>query len=260
MPKESMTGRERWTAVLSRQQPDRIPMDYWGTPEATDRLCRYLGCDIEEAKRRLHIDVPYGVGGRYVGPPVPRGEDVFGVRTCPIRYGTGVYDEVVNAPLAGYSSVDEIEAHYSWPNPDWWEYSHLREEVLGKEDKVIRGGGSEPFLKYKQLRGEEQAFLDLLVNPEMVHYCLGKLFDLAYENTRRIFETIPGAVSITYVAEDLGGQNGLMFSMDQIRTFLWPGMKRMIARYGKRFRISFVLVCRSLIPFSGDVGAWSGKG
>ena len=56
----------------------------------------------------------------------------------------------------------------------------------------MRGGGSEPFLTYKSLRGDEQAFIDLVENPELVQYILGKLFDLAYENTRRIFETIPG--------------------------------------------------------------------
>lgn len=228
MPKETMTGRERWLAVLNRQKPDRIPMDYWGTPEATERLCRYLGCDFDEALRRLHIDRPYTVGGKYVGPPLTSGEDVFGVKTRRVDYGTGVYDEVINAPLANFNSVDEIEANYQWPSPDWWDYSHLPEEIKGKEDRVIAGGGSEPFLRYKQLRGEQQAFLDLLIYPDIVDYCLNKLFDLAYESTRRIFEAIPGVVNITCVAEDLGGQNGLMFSLEQIRRFLFPGMKRMM--------------------------------
>ncbi len=33
MPRESMTERERWLAVLRREKPDRIPMDYWSTAE-----------------------------------------------------------------------------------------------------------------------------------------------------------------------------------------------------------------------------------
>jgi Uroporphyrinogen-III decarboxylase len=92
----------------------------------------------------------------------------------------------------------------------------------------VQGGGSEPFLQYKLLRGEEQAFIDLVENPDIVHYCLDRLFDLAYQTTLRIFETIPGAVLITYVAEDLGGQEGLMYSPGQIREFLLPRMKRMM--------------------------------
>jgi uroporphyrinogen decarboxylase len=47
-------------------------------------------------------------------------------------------------------------------------------------------------------------------------------------NTRRIYEEIPGKVTLTYVAEDMGGQNDLMISPAHIREFLLPGMKRMI--------------------------------
>lgn len=70
----------------------------------------------------------------------------------------------------------------------------------------IRGGGSEPFLIYKNLRGQEQALIDLVLNPEIVHYCLDKLFDLAYQDTVRIYEPIPGEVMLTYVADDMGGK------------------------------------------------------
>jgi uroporphyrinogen decarboxylase len=228
MPKDTMTGRERWLAVLERRTPDRVPMDYWGTEEATANLCRHLGCDFEEVCRRLHIDVPLTVSGRYIGPPIPEHTNVFGIRHKCVQYGSGVYWEAENAPLAAFSNVEEIEANYIWPSPDWWDYAHLSEAIRGNEDRIIRGGGSEPMLVYKCLRGEEQAFMDLLINPEIVQYALGKLFDLAYQDTLRIFESIPGAVSITYVAEDLGGQEGLMYSPDQIHSFLFPGMKRMM--------------------------------
>lgn len=228
MPRETMSPRERWLAVLTRQTPDRVPMDYWATPEATDRLLKYLNCDYEEMLRRLHIDKPVHVGGRYVGPPPKEGEDIWGLRTKPVDYGSGVYHETINAPLAHFTSVEEIEACYSWPKPDYWDFSDLPEQIKGKEHLPIQGGGSEPFLLYKKLRGEEQAFIDLIENPDIVHYCLDKLFDLAYENTRRIYESIPGKVLITYIAEDLGSQTGLMYSPDQIREFLLPRMKRMM--------------------------------
>lgn len=228
MPGESMSSRERWLAVLNRQQPDRIPMDYWATPEATDNLCKHLGCDFDTACERLHIDLPLTLSGRYIGPATPEKEDVFGIRYTNVVYATGVYQERTNAPLAQYRSVDEIEANYRWPSPDWWDYSQLPAELRDKEHRIIRGGGSEPFLHYAALRGDEQAYMDLLANPEIVHYCLDKLFELAYQDTLRIFESVPGAVSITYVAEDLGGQESLLFSKEQIRKFLLPGMKRMM--------------------------------
>jgi uroporphyrinogen decarboxylase len=225
--RETMTGRERWLAVLRRETPDRVPMDYWGTEETTANLCRYFDADQEEVWRRLHIDLPLTVRGRYVGPTLPPDTDAFGVSTRAIDYGAGVYNEFAAPPLAGYDSVDEIEAQYQWPSPDWWDYSHLVDEVRGQDDKVVRAGGSEVMLVYKCLRGEEQGTMDLMEHPDMVHYCLGKLFDIAYEDTRRIFEAIPGRVDISYVAEDLGGQAGLLYSPAHIHEFMLPGMARM---------------------------------
>jgi uroporphyrinogen decarboxylase len=229
VPKESMTPRERWLAVLQRKQPNRVPMDYWATSEATQKLLHHLGCvDTQALFERLHIDAVVSVGPRYVGPPVPAGQDQFGCRYQHVDYGTGEYAECIYHPLAACESVDEIERNYRWPSPDWYDYSHIPQQIAGKHDYPIRGGGSEPFLIYKNLRGQEQAFMDLILHREIVHYCLDKLFELAYENTRRIYEQIPGQVMISYVAEDLGSQERLMFSPAQIREFLLPRMKQMI--------------------------------
>ena len=227
--KDTMTPRERWLAVLRREKPDRIPMDYWATPEATRKVMRYLGVGTaEELFARLHIDRPVDLGPKYVGPDLPEHTDQFGVKTKTVNYGTGVYEEVFYSPLSCFQSVDEIEAEYTWPSPDWYDYSGIPEQVKAAGERPIRGGGSEPFLTYKSLRGQEQAFMDIVLNKEIVHYCLDKLFNLAYENTRRIYEKANGRVMITYVAEDMGGQEDLMLSPAQIREFLLPRMKRII--------------------------------
>ncbi|MCX6343548.1 MAG: uroporphyrinogen-III decarboxylase-like protein [Armatimonadetes bacterium] len=228
MPKETMTGRERWLAVLNREKPDRTPMDIWATGEAIEKLCKRLNCDYDEMIKRLHIDRPFIVWGDYIGPEAKPGEDIYGLKYRNVDYGTGEYVECCYSPLAQYESVEEIEANYTWPDIDCWDYSRVPEMLKGKEDRIIQGGGSEPFLQYKNLRGEEQAFMDLILNPEMVHYILGKLFDWCYENTRRLFEAVPGKINLTYIAEDVGGQETLMYSPNQIRTFLHPQMKRMI--------------------------------
>jgi uroporphyrinogen decarboxylase len=229
MSKESMSPKERWLAVLNRERPDRVPMDYWATGEATQKVMKYLGCsDVGEMFERLHIDRIVGVGPRYVGPPIKPGYDMYGCRYEKVDYGTGVYSECVYHPLAQYSSIEEIERNYTWPSADWFDYSVIPDQIKGKEMYPIRGGGSEPFLTYKNLRGMEQAYMDLIVNPDLVHYCLDKLFDFCYENTLRIYEAIPGKVNISYVAEDFGSQESLLISPDLIREFFIPRMKRMI--------------------------------
>lgn len=114
MPKETMTSKERWLAMLNRQKPDCLPMDYWATGEATQKLMRHLGCsNIKEVFERLHIDRVIVMGPRYVGPQPPAGEDIFGCRHRNINYGTGVYSECIYHPLAQYESVDEIEGNYT---------------------------------------------------------------------------------------------------------------------------------------------------
>lgn len=228
MPSETMTPKERWLAVLQRQTPDRTPMDYWATAETTQKLMTHLGCNERELYQRLHIDRVVTVGPTYTGPPVANDCDVFGCRYKNVDYGEGIYAECVHNPLIDYHSVAEIERHYIWPDPDWYDYSSISQQLAGWEDYPVRGGGSEPLLIYKKLRGQEQAFIDLIENPEIVHYCLDKLFGLAYENTQRIYERIPGQVTLSYVAEDMGAQDGLMFSLAHISEFLLPWMQRMI--------------------------------
>jgi uroporphyrinogen decarboxylase len=226
---DSMTARERWEAVLTGEKPDRVPMDYWATSEATRKLVDHLGCgNLEEALTQLHVDRPITVGPKYTGPALPAGEDVFGCRRRTVQYETGEYTECVHHPLADYESVEQIEENYTWPDPDWWDYSRIPARIEGHEDRPVRGGGSEPFLTYCNLRGQEKAYMDLALNPEMVHYCLDRLFDLAYRGTERVYEQIPGRVMVTYIAEDLGSQEGLLFSPGHIKEFLLPRMKRMM--------------------------------
>lgn len=229
MPKESMTPKERWEAVLRGRKPDRLPMDYWATNETNEKLMRYLNCStLEEVYKKLHIDRPVAVAPLYIGPKLEENTDIYGIRYRNIEYGGGFYAESIYHPLAQYQTVEEIERNYIWPSVDWFDYSVIPGQLEGKETYPVQGGGSEPFLIYKDLRGQEQAFMDLILNPDIVDYCLDKLFDFCYENTLRIYEQVPGKITFSYIAEDMGAETDLMYSPDQIRRFLLPRMKRMI--------------------------------
>jgi uroporphyrinogen decarboxylase len=228
MPKEWMSPRERWEAAIRRGRPDRIPLDYWATAEASRKLMDYLGlADMDQVYTRLHIDRPVFVGPAYTGPTPAPGRNYWGVEHRTIDYGTGSYAEAVSSPLAGYETVAQIEADYTWPTIDWFDFSGIAGQAAGQEHRPIQGGGSEPLLVYKQLRGEAQAFMDFIERPDLMRYILDKLFGLAYETTARIYRAIPGQVLITYVAEDMGAQDGLMYSPAHIREFLLPWMRRM---------------------------------
>jgi uroporphyrinogen decarboxylase len=227
--KETMTPKERWLAVMQRKSPDRIPMDYWATGEVNEKLQKHFGCDnMEDVSKKLKIDRLAYVGPEYIGPRIPEGSDMYGLKYRDMDYGTGTYPECITHPLAKFNTVEEIDKNYTWPSADWFDYQKMKREYEGKEDYPIISGGSEPFLTYKDLRGDEQAYIDLIENPEIVEHSMNKLFSFRYEFTRRIYETIPGKVNFSYVAEDLGGQESLMYSPAQIRRFFIPWMKKMM--------------------------------
>jgi uroporphyrinogen decarboxylase len=224
-----VTAKERWEAVLSRKSPDKIPSDWWGTREVEDRIKLHLGLDdIWDVFRTLHIDKLVSVEPDYIGPVLEPDIDWFGCRFVNVSYEHGTYKECIFHPLAGFETVEEIEENYRWPDPDWFDYSHLGESLKGKEDYPVRGPHSEPFYLYKYLRGEEQAFVDLILYPELTEYILEKIF--VYESTTilRTLETLPGRITCNMVAEDLGSQDSLMYSLKHIEKFFFPRMKKMM--------------------------------
>ncbi len=224
-----MTPKERWIAVLSGKKPDRVPMDYWATSETTVMLIKHLGCSDEwDMCRKLHLDMPVKVEPDYIGPPIAKDSDIYGCKYKDLDYGEGSYRDCVFHPLASCRSIEDVESGYRWPDPNWWDYSSVPNQIDKKEDYPILAGHYEPFLIYKNLRGQERAFKDLVENPELVHFCLDKLFAIKFTEIQRLYDRIPGKVTLTYVAEDMGGQEDLMLSPGHIREFLLPKMKKII--------------------------------
>ena len=136
-----MTPKERWLAVLAGQVPDRVPVDYWGTNEATRAVVRHLGLRNRwQMFERLHIDKVVSVSPEYVGPPLPRATDMYGRRYRNISYGSGRYRECIHYPLAEYETIEEIEANYVWPTADWFDYSTLPQQVRRSQARLSGTG------------------------------------------------------------------------------------------------------------------------
>jgi uroporphyrinogen decarboxylase len=229
MYEDKLTPKERWLAVLGRKKPDRIPMDYWATDETTQMLMQHLQCPtFNSLMEKLHVDYLVKARPAYTGPPLEPDEDAYGCRFRWVNYGSGRYKECIHHPLKNFTTVEEIEGNYVWPDPDWWDYRSLKKQIQAWDSYPVQAGDYEPLLTYKHLRGDEQAYLDLALNPDMVHYCLDKLFYLGYEEILRSYEQIGEQVVTTYVAEDMGAQNGLLIAPEQIRAYLLPRMEKII--------------------------------
>jgi uroporphyrinogen decarboxylase len=225
-----MTPRERWLALLGGQKPDRVPTDYWATSEVTERLLRDLGCaDRDALFDRLHIDGVDQVGAPPTvscHPDDPEA-DIWGVRYRTVEYAGGAYQEPVNHPLAGVCTVEEVHA-FPWPSVDDHNFGAFRAALARLSGRrAVLCGYYEPFLLYCRMRGMEQAMMDLLVEPEIADAILDHLFDYHYRLNERMFEIGRGKIDLTYVAEDLGGQQSLLMSLETIRRFILPNQKRM---------------------------------
>ncbi len=225
-----MTPRQRWLALLERRPVDRIPTDYTATPEVTARLLRELDCADERALwDTLHIDGRIDIAPAWKFPHHPDDPlaDRWGVRYEQVDYGTGSYEEPCYHPLAGDISVADIH-HHRWPDADDFDYAVVTAAVEAADGNYpLHGGWFEPFLFYAYLRGLEQAFEDLILEPELADAMLGELFDFSYEYHRRLFEAGRGKIDTMWVAEDLGSQSGPLMGLEMYRRFLLPNQIRM---------------------------------
>lgn len=260
----AVTPRERILAAVRHEELDRIPTDYWGTPEMTDRLCQHLGCTTQvEMYNRLGIDGIISLAPPYIGPPVPKLHDVFrdglqswGIRFKPQPYPGGIYWEQSVYPLAQAETIEDLDA-YPWPKPEWFDYDALRQQCAQYPDRVIEVGYWAIFYYHNMLRGLEQSLMDPLLRPEFTHHLLQKISDTFYEYHARCFEATRGLVQITQVTDDFGSQEGLLISPKVFREFYKPHLQR-----GIELAKSFDLIvfhhddgsCRALIPELVEMG------
>ncbi len=258
-----MTSRQRWNAVLARQPFDRVPMDYWATPEVTQRLMAYVGAASEaELFARLHIDRPAGVGPRYIGPPIPADADIYGCRYRDVDYGSGVYAECIDSPLAHCQSIAEIEATYTWPSPDWYDYTGIPQQIAAHADRPIQLGLAGMYTQYTRLRGMEQAFVDYALAPDLVRYCMDCMADFHAEVAARSYAAAGPAgasqgIDFGQIGNDMGSQIDLLFSPAAIRRLFLPGIRRLADlthAYGARVFLHSDGAIRRIIPDLIDAG------
>jgi len=275
-----MTPRERWHAYFRGARPDRVPCDYWATPEVTARLMRDLGITpAEPAPQPAGAVIEYprerGLWERLgidkcirIAPRHPRAAErdwhtpsvfsIWGVNTVDIAYGDsiGVYQEATGSPLARAESVQDVE-RLGWPSPEEWDVSGLRAACRQWPGYPIQCGASEPFYLYCRMRGMEQAMIDLAENPSIVEAALERICDHDAELIRRILDEADDLIDFVYVAEDLGTQNSLLMSLTTFRRFLKPRMRRivdLVHSYGVKVFHHDDGAIRAVIPDLIDIG------
>lgn len=240
-----MNSRERVFRALSLEKPDRAPIDIWMSRGFKKKLLSSTGV-TEEAFLDAHdVDLRYIEGPRYVGPPLREyadgsGEDIWGVRrktmTVQMAGGTEVYEEVADSPLAAATTLEDINSYGHWPSPDWFDYTPIEAQCDAIRDRervvVFQGDRMNRVAQLKPamyVRGIEQIFVDMTLDPDMADAVFGKIrsFYLAY--AARIFEAANGKIDIILTGDDFGSQNGPLVSPGMWIRFLGQGFSDYVA-------------------------------
>jgi uroporphyrinogen decarboxylase len=238
-----MRPRDRVLTALDHRPPDRIPRDYWATAEVTAALQAHLGLpDRERLLQHLGVDLRYVAGPSYVGQRLRSYddgsvEDLWGVRRRTKRVEVGAaswtYQHVVQSPLQPAQSVADVEAYGRWPSADGWDYSQLRAQCLAHRgyavvnagDRLDRTAQLKPMM---YLRGMEQAYLDLALNPAVAEATIAHIVGYFLSYNERVFTAAGRAIDIFMMGDDFGTQQGPMMSLEAWRRFFRPGFAAFI--------------------------------
>ncbi len=252
-----MTSRERIMTAVSRQEPDRVPIDIGGgtsttlVVEAYDNLKKHLGIEAGETQtlskqyrsarlddvvlQRLGSDCyPLRARSPMNWTPPPSEEDTFvdiwGVKWRKIWYRDFAFCwEIAESPLAD-AGVDDIERH-AWPDPhDPGYVAGLKDDAraLFEETEYAIEASCEFYSFFETayaMRGYEQLFVDFIQNPEFVTALFEKLLEINIAGTERFLAEAGQYIHIFRTADDLASQNGLLISADMYRTFMKPVQK-----------------------------------
>ncbi len=229
-----MTPKERVAAALAHEEPDRVPLDLWLTPEVERALLSLMGeVDPFEMRVRLGHDclmAIVGIVASFYLSDEPRYVDPWGITWArmPLPGGTGSYTEIVDHPLAG----DDAKLA-SWRPPDPDEPGQYRKVAdlarrFGRTHAIVGGVLSAAFEGPWYLRGMEQFLSDMLINKDYAHRLIDLVADFHLKAGLRLIEL---GCDILLAGDDVGIQDRMLLSPELWREFIKPCYGRVFGAY-----------------------------
>lgn len=234
MHTSSLSHRERVLLALAHRETDRVPLAMVCAginPPARraleDYLARERNMTVEQFLTPL-LDIR-GVAPPYIGPPLAPGEDHWGVRRRAVSYGTGAYNEISRYPLADAATLKDLDAH-DWPSPDWFDYASLPDLIAALQEDgeyCLMAANGNIFETSWYQRGFERMFEDMVLRPGFAHALLARVTEFYVAYFMRILSAARGGIDLVFTADDIGGQQGLLMSLDMWSEFLEPYHRRL---------------------------------
>jgi len=256
-----MTSKERVQCSLAWQEPDRVPIQTYLTPEVHQMLSDYLrGRSVVEC---LGVDFR-GVNAKHRGKVrPPEGDlyyDIWGAGYRRVAHPSGgSYDEAVVLSLAQLKTMDDVAA-YAWPSPDDFDYSAIEQECDALQDYAITcmGAGTPDIVNgVSRGRGMERVLMDIVTRDEVGLAIIDKRVDIEHEVARRTLEAGRGKIDILCLGEDMGHQHGRMVSPKDFEAVFRPRLQRFIDlghRYGARVMLHSCGDTHEIMPTLIEMG------
>ncbi len=232
-----MNHKQRVLKALNHEQPDRVPMFYWGVPEFTAKMISQLGFSgIDEMLEFLDVDFR-SVEPAYTGPSLIDGEkgiktDIWGVEYQLAGHGDLQYWDAFKFPLKDVTDI-EVLNNYPWPTTDLFDFSSLDAQCEKYRNYAIMSapGFSSPglFRIVQRLLGRD-AFLDVMMyHPRFFKVLTEKITDFYTDFIDKFFSVTGNRVDFIRIADDLGAESGLIISTDTWDTYVRPAIDKFAA-------------------------------
>lgn len=222
----NLSSRERILTALNHQRTDRIPIAMVCgniNPPAMRDLDIYLK-QSKGIDARSYIDSFLDVTEIWACGEFNDKSDIWGVQRKDICYGEGSYIEISYYPLKEMNTLEEIK-NYSFPKvgemPLQEKVDEIR-EIRKRKDTAIVLSNANIFETAWYMRGFEQAMMDMLLQPAVIHHILEKVTTFFTEYFYSILKECKDDVDMVFTADDIGQQEGLLLPLDMWEEFIKP--------------------------------------
>lgn len=235
-----MNSLERVNAVLRREIPDRLPVEFRLTPPPLEAFARRTGAkDYEEYYeldvRNVYFSRPTEMAdfSSYYPegiPPLvnPVGWEVgeWGVGQVP---GSELHFIHIEHPMKNLTSLAELK---EYPFPDLTRperHSHLEAGVAALHERGLFVIGFMEWTIFEiawHMRGMDNLFSDMAFEPEFARCLLDKITETRCFQAKRYAES---GVDLIKIGDDLGTQRSMLISPKQYREWLKPCHAAVIA-------------------------------
>jgi uroporphyrinogen decarboxylase len=210
-----LNGRERILTALRREEPDVVPhMELWLNPTVAEKILP--GGSIEDVTEYLDIDgIAYYTVSMEEYEVLDASKGVVRDKWGVIKRDTGqTTPHPIEPPI---KSEKDLES-YSPPDPnDPSRYERLKRMVdRFKGERAIVGIIDQPFIRVNDIRGAEDHFADMIINPDLIMQLNVMVVKHHREVIRNFMEV--GADIICF-SGDLASKDGLLASPEHLEKF-----------------------------------------